>query len=240
MHDGCGVSVLVSGISKVGKSTLATTGPKPVLILDAEGSSRFLPGKKVIWEPNGPPPTYDGTWDICIAHIRKLTDITNIYSWLSSGRHSFKTIAIDSISECQQRAVDDIAGDNVFRIQDWGTLLRKTSLLIRSFRDLLVHPTNPVNIVMFIAMAKQDKQSGIWSPYLQGQSENLITFYCDIVGHLNVVQDDSGTSRRALLVSPHPQYNGVGDRTGSLPSVIYDPNLENMLEVICGATSNDE
>ena len=65
------LSFLIHGPSKSGKSTLGATAPAPVLILDAEGSTKFLPIAKVEWDPiSQAPPIYDGTWTHCIVVVR--------------------------------------------------------------------------------------------------------------------------------------------------------------------------
>src|SRR6266516_4777823 len=45
------LSALIHGDTKLGKSTLANTAPKPCLVLDAEGSWRFTIGRKIYWNP---------------------------------------------------------------------------------------------------------------------------------------------------------------------------------------------
>ena len=69
------LSILVHGASKTGKSTLTSTAPLPICVLDAEGGWRFIseagfqsgkPLRRIPWDPNKTvqPPRYDGTWDV--------------------------------------------------------------------------------------------------------------------------------------------------------------------------------
>ncbi len=114
----CNASVLVYGSSKVGKSWLAASGPPPVLILDAEGGTRFLPFKKIQWTNTmSEPPEYDGSWEVCVVYVRDFSTLDNVYTWLHSGKHPFRTVVIDSISEAQQRCY--LPGTEVLSADGW-------------------------------------------------------------------------------------------------------------------------
>ena len=103
--------MIVYGASKTGKSWLGDTTPAPRLVLDAEGGSRFTPSRKTTWNPGkDEPPKHDGTWDTCLVPVTTYQAVRQAYEWLYSGRHQFRSVVIDSISETQQRCVDDIAG----------------------------------------------------------------------------------------------------------------------------------
>lgn len=230
--DSCGISFLLHGDSKAGKTYLADTAPPPRLILDVEGNTRFLRSAKTYWDPkNGGPPEYDGTWETCITYVRDFSTLSSVYQWLSAGKHPFKSFILDSVSEAQQRCIDAIAGSEPMKLQNWGELLRRMSLLIRSYRDLLVHPTNPLKAVVITAMTSE--KNGKYRPFIQGQLATALPYYIDVVGFLRAAPDDSGVTHRRLLVQPHPNYE-AGDRTGVFPAVILDPNLAEMIEQVCG------
>lgn len=226
----CGISFLIHGPSKAGKSWLGDTAPAPRLILDAEGGTRFLASKRIVWNPSGPPPEADGTWDTCITYIRDFSTLAHVYQWLASGKHSFKSVVLDSVSEAQQRCIDAVAGTEAMKIQDWGELLRKMSGLVRSYRDLLIHPTNPIQAVVLIAMTKE--VNGKHTPYVQGQLATSLPYYIDVVGFLRSATDESGETSRFLLVQSHPNYD-AGDRTGVFPAVLTNPNITEMVNAVC-------
>lgn len=231
MND-CGLSVLVHGPSKSGKTHFADTAPGPRLFLDAEGNTRWLKSKKTLWDPRNPPPEDDGTWDLCVVRVREFSTMATTFQWLAAGKHPFKTVALDSISELQQRCVDAIRGDEAMRIQDYGELFRKVSQLVRSYRDLLDHPTNPLTCVVITAMTKQDA-SGVWHPYVQGQLATALPYYIDLIAYLHAEYSQAGEFSNKLLTKPH-QFYEAGDRSGILPNVIEMPNLTQMVDQICG------
>jgi AAA domain len=229
-----GFSLLVHGQSKSGKSYLADTAPAPRLVLDAEGgaSTRFTPSRKVVWNPTSDaPPEADGSWDTCVVYVRSFTDVQKAYDWLNSGKHPFKSVVIDSLSETQQRCVDALVGSDQMKTQDWGELLRKMSTLVRSYRDLIIHPTNPLQVVVFVAMTKEVE--GVKRPYVQGQLASTLPYYVDVVGYLWTEPTETGEQVHRLLCSPHPSFE-AGDRTGKLGAVLEAPSIEDMLSMIYG------
>ena len=238
MHES--LSMLVHGHAKVGKSTLAYTAPGPILGIDAEGGSKFLNIRKIPWDPiQGPPPEHDGTWDVCIVAMRDYATMDRVYQWLASGQHPFKSVVLDSISEIQQRAVDAIAGADQMRTQDWGELLRKMSKLVRNFRDLTTHPTNPLTSIVLVAMTKEvnSKQA----PWLQGSLATTIPYYFDIIAYMFTQKTDEGAIVRRLLIDAHPEYE-AGDRTGlcSVTPVLDEPNVAEMIDAIYENIDNNQ
>lgn len=232
------VSIILHGESKCGKSTLASTSPAPRLHLDAEGGmgTRFLRVKKTFWEPmKTKPPEDDGSWETCVVHVRDYETVKRCYDWLNSGKHPFKSVVLDSVSEIQQRAVDSIAGKESMQIQQWGDLLRQISSDIRGFRDLCNHPTKPLECVVAICMTHQDND-GVWRPYVQGQISKRLSYYFDICGYMRTTVTEQGDSVRQLLVSQHPKYE-AGERVGGvLGKLLVDPNITDMMDTIFGTT----
>jgi hypothetical protein len=228
----CNASVLVYGPSKAGKTHLVASAPRPVLLLDAEGGSRFLPFRKTVWKnPLSEPPDMTD-FDVCICYVRDFSTLDNVYTWLHSGKHPFRSVAIDSISEAQQRCVDAIAGQKQMTTPDWGNLLRKISALVRNFKDLLIHPLNPLDCVAFTAMERITPE-GVHVPYLQGQIANVLAYYLDIVLYLKAApNEETGAIERKLLTKPHPQY-AAGDRTNRLPNLVVDASMEDILMMAC-------
>lgn len=227
------ISLLVHGESKVGKSWLGDSTPSPRLILDAEGGSRFTPSRKVVWDPMTQlPPVDDGTWDTCLVYVHHYDTVVRAFDVLNQGEHPFKSVVLDSISEIQQRCVDSIAGTDIMKIQDWGTLLRKVSDTVRRFRDLTTHVHRPLQAVVLIAMTRE--VSGKRKPYVQGQLATALPYYMDVTGYLFVQKLEGGGTARRLLVTPHDQFE-AGERVGGkLGDVVENPNVSTMLDTIYG------
>jgi len=226
--------MIVYGRSKQGKSWLGDTTPAPRLVLDAEMGSRFTPSRKIVWDPiTQAPPEVDGTWDTAIVYVHKYMAVTKAFEWLNSGKHPFSSVVLDSISEIQQRCVDDIAGSNQMMTQNWGELLRKVSELVRRFRDLTTNPAKPMDAVVFIAMARD--VDGHTRPYVQGSLATVLPYYCDVCAYLQVVPTEDGISSvRRLFIGPTPGYE-TGERVGGrLGAFMDNPDVTTMLAKVRG------
>ena len=237
------LTVMVYGESKVGKSSFAVTAPYPRLMLDVEGGHRFLPIVIKYWDPmREEPPVADGTWDTCVVTVRDYDTVLKTYAWLQTGRHQFRSLIIDSISELQVKCMDSIAGNEQMKMQQWGELLRHMGGLLRDLRDLTMHPTNPLEAVVLTAMARTG-QDGRYRPYLQGQLAIQAPYFYDILGALTVEEVYNPDPMqppfkvRKMYVERTNQYE-AGERVqGRLGTAVeqQDLSIERMLDKIFGA-----
>lgn len=226
------LSIVVHGESGSGKSWFADTSPGPRLILDAEGGSRFTPSQpKVYWDPiAGPPPQGQGT---VIVMVRDFNTMSTVFDWLNSGQHDFQSVVLDSVTELQKRCIDALVGTSQMRIQDFGALLREMEALIRKFRDLHMHATNPIPVVVLITTTKMDNQ-GTFRPHVQGQLNLSLPYFVDVVGYLHSgLNGETGQMERKLLVTSIPGFIAK-DRTNRLGYEVINPNIETMLTQIYG------
>jgi len=229
------LSILVHAAAKVGKSTLSSTAPPPVLVLDAEGSWKFIKIRKIYWDPMSQPiPRHDGTWDACIVTITQWVQVEQIYRHLTQVEHDFVSVVIDSITEIQRRLKQNLKGTDAMQIQDWGQLLTKMDSTIRQYRDLTLLPI-PVRCVVMIAETREDK--GKWRPYMQGQIGVSLPYLVDICGYLYVgmTMDENGQPTkkvRKLWIGPHPQFESGERVQGTLPDDVENPNINAMMTTI--------
>ena len=236
------LTIMVYGESKVGKSTFAVTAPYPRLMLDVEGGHRFLPINVKYWDPmREEPPQADGTWDTVVVQVRDYDVVMKTFQWLQSGKHQFKSLIIDSISELQVKCMDNIAGTEQMKMQQWGELLRHMGALLRDLRDLTMHPTQPLEAVVLTAMARKG-QDGVYRPYLQGQLAVQAPYFYDILGAITVEQVPNSDPMqppykvRRMYVERTPDYE-AGERVqGRLGKVVEQENLgiERMLDMVFG------
>lgn len=242
------LSILIHSPSKMGKSTLGATAPLPAVIFDAEGGNKFLAGSPFLaelygrplriieWNPSGPPPLYDGTWDIAIVAVHSWQDFASAAQWLSQGQHHFTSLVVDSITEIQRRLKKNIVGTEQMRMQDWGQLLTVMDDVIRGLRDLTINPHNPLRVAVFIAETRQNGQ-GKYVPYMQGQIATALPYWMDIVGWLfvDMVADAQGQPTipvRKLLVNQHPLFE-AGERVqGLVGPVIDQPRIYAIVDAV--------
>lgn len=231
------LSILVHGLAGAGKTTFAATAPKPLLLLDVEKAARFVQGRKIKWNPlTEAPPVADGTWDICVVNVNEFNKAQKAYEYLKSARHPFKSVVVDSISELQSKAVENIKGRQQLQTQDWGKLLSTMSFFCRDLRDLTGDDDQPIEAVIITAMSKEYGE--IVKPYLQGQIAAQVPYWMDITSYLYVLQQADPTTGeikdvRNLLVGNHPNYEAKS-RVPGLPTVIENPDISVMLNNIFG------
>lgn len=236
------LTIMVYGESKVGKSTFAVTAPYPRLMLDVEGGHRFLPINVKYWDPLvDEPPQADGTWDTVVVKVNDYDVVMKAFQWLQSGKHQFKSLIIDSISELQVKCMDNIAGTEQMKMQQWGELLRHMGALLRDLRDLTMHPTQPLEAVVLTAMARKG-QDGVYRPYLQGQLAIQAPYFYDILGAITVETEPNPDPLqppykvRKMYVERTPEYE-AGERVqGRLGKVVQqgDLGVERMLDMVFG------
>lgn len=240
------LAAVVHGESGAGKSFFGGTTPIPRLILDAEGGSRYVKahrvsGKVKKWNPLvEAPPEWDGTWDACVVSTLEWKTLAAAYQWLNNGDHPFRTVIVDSLTEAQKRIIDDVAGTDQPTLQDWGTIGRHFEDMIRRFRDLTFHDTNPVECMLLLCLSHL--RDGEVRPFLKGQIELNLPAFVDVVGYLYADNQQGEIVRRMLI---EPANNIIAkDRTGALVehygSVITDANFESWLEILNKEFGSDQ
>lgn len=249
------LAMLVHGDSKVGKTTFAATAPGPLLALDAEGGWKWIAGspnpnrktqehpngepfRRTDWDPVGPPPKDDGTWDFCVVNIQKWKDVLDVYRWLTQAPHPFKSLAVDSITEIQRRCRQNIVGTEAMQMQQWGELLAQMEGVIRDYRDLANDSHNGITTVVFIAESKERGKNAKVSPSMQGQIGNALPYWMDVVGYLypERTADENGQPNgpvvRRLIVDQNDEFEAGNRVQGRLGMVVDRPNVVKILKKI--------
>jgi len=188
----------------------------------------------VQWNPTSPPPAADGTWDTCVVTTTELDTIRRAHQWLVAGQHPFKSVVIDALTEAQKRHIDDIAGTKPLAPQHYGDLLRTGDALVRSFRDLTLQVTNPLDVVVFVTGTREKGQDHpVMRPALLGQLAEMIGYTVDVMMYLTVEMNGDGQLKRRAQFVP---VEGIAakDRTGKLGSMMESPTVPKMLEAVYG------
>ncbi len=246
------LSILIHGASKAGKSTLTSTAPTPILVIDAEGSWKFIrqagfnsgvPLRKVTWDPINPPPRWDGTWDACYVAVANWGTMQRVFRWLTQTEHDFVSIILDSITELQRRLKTNIASDGIIKGYDgWGQLLVQMDGLIRGFRDLTIAP-GPVRCVVFIAETREE--NGKWRPYMQGQISVSLPYWVDICGYLYQTRANDENNNPTvkvvnLYVGTHPQFESGERVQGALPDNVVNPTIIGIIDTIYDTKTEED
>jgi hypothetical protein len=209
-----GMRLLIHGLPKAGKSSLADTGPAPRLVLDVETAAMWTPSRKVFWNPARETcPVPDGTWDTCVVIIHDYNELFTLLRFLQAGRHPFNSISMDSVTTIQQRVINSLAGIRKVERDQWGQLLRVINNVIGGYGDLVTHPVRPVWAVTFVCGTALDYTSRKWRPLLQGQSQSYVPYVPEVEGWVYAAPDGS----RHMWIGPSNEYETCDRLWGRLP-----------------------
>lgn len=230
------LSIVIYGESKVGKTWLASSAPKPILFLDSEaGGMRFVPGRKIKWDPiSEDPPEYDESWDICRVVVNNSKVLDSARDWIASGRVPFRSIVVDSLTEFQSRYKRELnpSRNGAFKnlgYTGWGQMLVKLEDLIVQLRDIGDRYEH-IECVVFVLGS--DLRAGQRLPLLDGKMQNIISYKVDATGYLTVEYDEDGNQIRLLQLTPTDTVH-AGNRLGGLiEDYIWSPNLTKMVDTL--------
>jgi len=191
-----GIKILVYGHAGAGKTTLATTMPKPVII-SAEG------GLLSIKESNIP-----------YIEVSSMEDLKEAYSWLTSSEGQvFDSVILDSLSEIGEVVLIHEKSINKDGRAAYGEMAAQMTALIRAFRDL---PGK--NVLMTAKVEKTADESGrlLYAPSMPGAKlGQQLPYFFDLVLALRVEKDADGIAQRALMCDSDGLWTAK-DRSGKL------------------------
>ena len=191
-----GVKVLVYGHAGVGKTTLSTTMPNPVII-SAEG------GLLSIKDSNIP-----------YIEVSNMDDLKEAYLWLTSDEgKKFDSVILDSLSEIGEVVLIHEKSINKDGRAAYGEMATQMTSLIRAFRDL---PGK--NVLMTAKVEKSQDENGrmLYAPSMPGAKVGqTLPYFFDLVLALRVEKDTDGVAQRALMCDSDGLWMAK-DRSGKL------------------------
>ena len=198
------VNMLVYGPPGVGKTTFASTAPKP-LIIDLENGTMSLLGR-----------------DVDVAQVETLSDAREAIKYaLNNG---YKTVVIDSITRYAELQLEEILRENkrdTARIQDWGEVVKRIKKLIWTLQSKSIN-----TIFIVLETEEKDEESLVKRPAVPGQLKVAIPAIVDIVGYMRIRKG----GERVVSVKPSPKWYAK-DRSGKLPDEIK-PDFSYILSLI--------
>lgn len=246
-------SYVFYGRSGTGKTTVLSTFPKPILLLDVndQGTDSIM-----------------DIGDIDVLEIKEWNDFEMAYWYLRKHPGKYATLGIDTVTQLQQIAVEQVLIDNKKSVDDagrWGTLTRGEWGEAASIMKQWITNTRNLALggieVVFVAQDRIFEVDEDIGPDQQLDPEVGPRLMPSVVSHLNaavsvigntfirrrVKVKEIGDRRRkkrkeiastqyCLRIGPNPIYVTKIRKPKSirLPSVLVDPSYEDLIDIIKG------
>ena len=193
------VKMMVYGQAGMGKSTVALSAPKPLLLDFDNGVKRMN-----------------------MAHLENI-DTVQVTSWndvqlvLQEDLSVYQTIVVDTIGKMMDFIITYKCGTRQPSIRDWGGINAEFSWMTRTLSSLKKH-------IIFVAHRDTRKEGDdtVFIPALREKSYNSIVTELDLLGYLEM-KSERGVQRRTITFDPTSRNDGKN--TCNLPSVMEVPTI---------------
>ena len=194
---GNGVKLLVYGSAGAGKTTLIPTLPNAI-VLSAEGGLLSIQDAELPY-----------------LEITTMAELQEAYKWLAESAEAaqFESVAIDSISEIAEVALNYEKKVNKDPRAAYGAMQEQMADIIRVFRDL---PAK--HVLMTAKLEKTQDEMGriLYAPSMPGnKTGQSLPYFFDEVLALRVEKDADGFAQRALMCDSDGLWLAK-DRSGKL------------------------
>lgn len=230
------INGLVYGPSGVGKTVFASTAPRPILWLEAEGGTHSIGNRK----------------DIDIATVTGLEHYRDALRFLEKNPETYKTVVLDSLTETGAAVMKQIMEAAVAadgsrdkyspQFGEWGRLTGVMREIVRSFRDLPMH-----TIITALEREDVDEMTGRTKvrPRMSPTLSDELPGYMDFVGYMyskgevidaKTPEDERDPIQRVMLLRPTLKHVAKlrAPAGSNPPDFIYDPTFDEIEALVNG------
>jgi phage nucleotide-binding protein len=212
------IIMMVYGAGGVGKTTFASTAPKPLLV-DCENGAKYFGLRGIKMD---------------VAKIGSWSDMNGLFE--IAKEDTYETIIIDPIGELMEKlkrfmiSKGDrklVQSDGSPSMAGWGWLKDTMRATIKVLRD------SGKNILLIAHVEeKTDEEKMVKRPMIMTKISEELVNMVDIVGYMTVTQVD-GEEKRIIIVDASSDKYVAKDRTGQLGKII-PPNFSEIIEACQG------
>jgi hypothetical protein len=215
--------MLVYGGSGVGKTLLTGTAAhvpemSPMLVIDAEEGSMTLNALSDVADK------------IDVVPMRDWRKMQSVYNDLYSGRLPYKTVTVDSGTEVQQLAMNDVLGADgkvldtgiTPEFKDWYKNTEQIRRMIRAFRDLPMH-----TIITALEMDSLDPRTKVTMkrPAFSNKLSQQIPAFFDTVLYMYTKEVKGDAPNLRLCLTDKTDRVVAKCRAQGVPQVIENPTM---------------
>lgn len=193
------VKMMIYGQAGMGKTTVALSAPKPLLLDFDNGVKR-----------------------VNMAHLDGI-DIVQVTCWqdvqqvVQEDLSPYLTIVVDTIGKMMDFIISYKCGTRQPQIKDWGGINAEFSWMTRTLSSLNKN-------VVFVAHrdTRKDGDDTVFIPALREKSYNSIVTELDLLGYLEM-KNENGVQKRTITFDPTSRNDGKN--TCNLPGIMFVPNI---------------
>lgn len=230
------LNMMIYGGSGAGKTLLAGTAVmvkemSPIFVIDAEEGSFTL---NALTEYSD---------QIEVVSMREWKRMQAVYNDLYTGKHPFKTVVIDSGTEIQQLAMNDVLGADgkvldigiTPEFRDWYKNTEQIRRMVRAFRDLPMH-----TIVTALEMDYQDPRTKVQMkrPAFSNKLSQQIPAFFDTVFYLYVKEVSGNEPNRRFCLTDKTDRVVAKCRAQGVPQVIENPTMPVIYDYLIRKSTN--
>lgn len=223
------VKVLLYGRHGSGKTRIAATAPDLLIVDINEKGTRSVrhSGAKVF-------------------PVRVWEDLTYVYWYLKGGEHSYRSVALDTITQMQHLCMKHVLGEAEDRDPNrepsmpdrraWGKLSELMKPLLLNFRNL---DMNVIFVAQERVLSEEDSDITLTVPDLSPGTRGTACAAVDVIGRVyqKEVRTTTGKGKNKkeskdwqtrMLVGPHDSFE-TKDRTGALGRIVRNPTIPDII-----------
>ena len=223
------LNLMIYGESGVGKTLLAGSAAyvaelSPVLFVDVEGGTLTLSQMETVA-------------DVDVVRVSKWKDVQKVYDELYKGKHSYKTVVIDSLTEMQKLAMSDVLGSGTTidavgampEFKDWNINTEQMRRLVRAFRDL---PLNTIFTALSMDVPNPRNEAQVFKkPAFTKKLANEIPAFFDILFYMYIKTVKNQPNQR-LVQTDKTETVVAKCRVAGVPEQLQEPTMEMLYDLL--------